>query len=227
MKPCQVEYRENGKVVGYFCKVTEKIYSDEQCKVCSGDPTPAMPPLIKESWNLVRSLGQFILHPSFVTKEEYAKRLETCEKCFFRVGRRCSECGCFIDLKAQVKVFVCPKSFWPVLSWTNVSDRLEDTLPPETEEDRHVVFNEDGSIRYDEKPGYDVPRAITGYKQDPDNPLRFLPLWPPCQLRHQQAVRYPVCGCIDVIMRCNNPDCKVFTTRVGHEACLSCDRRQQ
>ena len=231
---CRLERTLDDKVIGYICTKTKRFCTEEQCKVCDGNPPQLelpepvepveMPPLIEEAWNLVKAVGQFICKPGFITHAEYEQRLNVCEHCPLRVERRCSECGCFIDIKAKVRIFTCNK--WPSLDWKHISDKLEETLPPETENDRHVHFNKDGSIMYDPKPGYDAPNNINGYKRDSDNPLHFLPLWPPCQFRHQQAVRFPVCGCIEVIMRCNDPGCNQFTTRVGHETCLNCTRRK-
>jgi hypothetical protein len=104
--------------------------------------------------------------------------------------------------------------------------RLLDTLPPHKEgRDRPLHFEPDGTIVYEREEG-EPPRDINGYQRDPDNPLRFTPLWPDCRLRHPTAVRFANCGCIDVIMRCNNPALPRFADRVKHTTCQECPQRK-
>ena len=104
---------------------------------------------------------------------------------------------------------------------------IELTLPPYQEgRDRKVRFEPDGSIVYEKGEGeWEPPRPINGYVRDPNNAWRFLPLWLPCSLRHASAVRLVNCGCVEIIMRCNNPACHLFADRVGHAACKTCPHR--
>ena len=92
--------------------------------------------------------------------------------------------------------------------------------PPDPQADkertfRRPVFNADGSIVYpqDDK-DWEPPQNINGYVRDPDNQWRFLPLWLPCTLRMQTAFLKANCGCIDIIMRCNNPQATTFGQRL-------------
>ena len=102
---------------------------------------------------------------------------------------------------------------------------IEASLPPYKEgRDRKLRFEPDGAIVY-EKDGWELPREIDGYQRDPNNAWRFIPLWPICALRHQTAVRFANCGCINVVMRCNNPQCDLFVQRVGHTQCETCPNR--
>jgi len=102
---------------------------------------------------------------------------------------------------------------------------IEHTLPPHKDgRDRKLTFEADGSITYEQED--DPPRDINGYKRDPDNPWHFIPLWPECKLRHGTGVRYANCGCIDIIMRCSNPDTVQFGNRVSHEQCQNCQGRK-
>jgi hypothetical protein len=104
----------------------------------------------------------------------------------------------------------------------NLED-LQHTLPPYVEgRDRLVLFEADGSIRYPQETG-EPPREINGYERVGD--WSFRPLWPPCALRHGVAIRLALCGCIDIIMRCNNPRCPKFADRVKHTDCLVCPLR--
>ena len=108
------------------------------------------------------------------------------------------------------------------------------TLPTESPEkiaDRTFkppIFHDDGSIEYIKGEGvWEIPKNITGYVRDPNNKWLFHPLWVPCQLRHQTAFMKANCGCIDVIMRCNNPQAPEFMQRLGDETCAKCPVRKQ
>jgi len=106
------------------------------------------------------------------------------------------------------------------------------TLPVETPEkiaDRTFkppTFHDDGSIEYPKgEKDWEPPRDINGYVRDPDNKWLFHPLWPVCGLRHQMAFLKANCGCIDVVMRCNNPQAPEFGQRVAHDTCINCPVR--
>ena len=102
---------------------------------------------------------------------------------------------------------------------------IEQTLPPYQEgRDRKLTFESDGSITY-EQTG-DEPPDINGYKRDEKNPWHFLSLWPDCLLRHGSGIRYASCGCINVIMRCNNPETPTFGDRINHTQCQTCQWRK-
>jgi len=120
-----------------------------------------------------------------------------------------------------------PEPILRVIPATNrsVLTKLEDTLPPYKEgRDRQVQFENDGTIVYPECTGQwaEEPREINGYQRDPTDAFRFLPLWRECLLRHGIAVRYAACGCVEVIMRCNNPAATEFGTRLTWEQCRDC-----
>jgi UDP:flavonoid glycosyltransferase YjiC (YdhE family) len=125
---------------------------------------------------------------------------------------------------------ITPKTITPksstVTSWIHVSDNLEITLPTATENDRPVRFNEDGSIEYLDADNWEPPRSISNFQRDENNNRRFLPLIQPCALRHQQAIRYQNCGCINVKFICNNPNCKSFTQVVTYNICNICEWRK-
>jgi len=103
---------------------------------------------------------------------------------------------------------------------------IELTLPPHKEgRDRKFIFEEDGTVVYEKNDNLEEPRDINGYQRDPNNPYRFTPLWPICTLRHGVGIRYAKCGCINIIMRCNNPAALKFMDRVSHEQCQNCQWR--
>ena len=66
--------------------------------------------------NLLRSGARLMRHPK-VSPEIHDARVATCEGCpsFKRDGRRCAECGCFVDKKAWLggdPSTLCPLSKW-------------------------------------------------------------------------------------------------------------------
>jgi hypothetical protein len=106
------------------------------------------------------------------------------------------------------------------------------TLPPADPKPeqtfRRPVFESDGSIVYPKEDGdWEPPQNINGYARDPENKWRFLPLWLPCQLRIQSAFLKANCGCIDIIMRCNNPQATTFGQRLSAAACENCPVRSK
>jgi len=104
---------------------------------------------------------------------------------------------------------------------------IQDTLSPfKAGRDRKFRIEEDGMIVYEKEEGeWETPKDINGYRRDPNNPWRFIPLWPPCVMRHQIGIRYANCGCINVIMRCNHPEHPKYVDRIGHEDCQACPLR--
>lgn len=72
-----------------------------------------MPSLVARAWNLTRSLAAFVSDGcTFVSKDEYERRLTICDGCEFRSGNWCSQCGCKLSLKASGRAFQCPVGRW-------------------------------------------------------------------------------------------------------------------
>ena len=108
---------------------------------------------------------------------------------------------------------------------------IQNTLPAvEPDPDRTFkppIFGADGSIEYPKaEKDWEPPRNINGYVRDPNNKWKFLPLWVPCALRHQMAFLKANCGCIDVVMHCNNPQAPEFAQRLAHDTCAKCPVRK-
>ena len=103
------------------------------------------------------------------------------------------------------------------------------SCPPKPERTfRRPVFEPDGAIVYPKAADdWEPPQNINGYVRDPDNPWRFTPLWVPCKLRVQTAFLKALCGCIDLIMRCNNPQSPMFGQRLPHTTCQTCPVRSK
>ena len=104
------------------------------------------------------------------------------------------------------------------------------TLPAPDAKERtfaRPIFEPDGAITYPKREGdWELPQNINGYMRDPNNPWRFLPLWLPCTLRYQMAFLKANCGCIDIIMRCNNPQAPAYGHRLDDDACKQCPHRR-
>jgi len=106
---------------------------------------------------------------------------------------------------------------------SDLPTQIRDTLPPFVEgRDRSFHFEPDGAIVYTREEGdWEPPREIDGFESDPDDPWRLRPLWGRCEARLHTAIRFPVCGCIGLISRCNEPKAH-FMQRVIFEACAQC-----
>lgn len=105
----------------------------------------------------------------------------------------------------------------------NLVNQVLDTLPPyKKERDRQFHFEPDGTLVYEREEGaWEPPRLADGFEADPNDPWRQRPRWRPCTARLYTAVRYPNCGCIGIITRCNEPKA-AFTQRVTPESCQHC-----
>jgi hypothetical protein len=55
-----------------------------------------------------------IVHSGFKVGSELRilKRLDICETCPSRAGKRCGVCGCFIKLRAAMDIMECPLGNW-------------------------------------------------------------------------------------------------------------------
>jgi hypothetical protein len=116
---------------------------------------PALPPL-RERVKNARVAAQRVITRSLrggrvaVSADETEKRLSICQQCeFFRTSDgTCSQCGCFIRLKAKLATEACPLEKWeaqekipepeePVVldgrSVLTAELELREVLPPDTE----------------------------------------------------------------------------------------------
>ena len=104
---------------------------------------------------------------------------------------------------------------------------IELTLPASTSNPtfQRPTFHDDGSIEYvkTEK----EPLDIDGYVRDENNHWLFHPLWNKCALRHAVAYFKAACGCVTLVMRCNNPQSAEFGQRLAHTTCESCPVRKE
>ena len=87
--------------------------------------TNRRPPIKKANCGscTLRVLGALRQHIGYPSKRDDVspslrqRRLEICEKCdkltTFAKQKQCSECGCFVEIKARFKMFSCPVGKWP------------------------------------------------------------------------------------------------------------------
>lgn len=84
------------------------------------------------------------------------------------------------------------------------------------------------AITYPKEQGdWEPPRVPNGYVADPNNAWHILPLWNECSLRHQSAYLNGNCGCVMIVMRCNNPAAKTCGKRVAADTCKTCKLRRR
>lgn len=82
----------------------------------------------------------------------------------------------------------------------------------------------DGSLVYPKK-GWEPPPEVEGYKRDPGNAWRFIPLWPDCVTR-ARMLQMKRCGSYNVTMVCTNQQCQYAQNPVTLQICQSCPLRQ-
>ncbi len=89
--------------------------------------------------------------------------------------------------------------------------------------DRYFEVHGDGSIVYAQEDGeWEPPKDINGYRRDPENPWRFIPLWPKCMKRIPKGTRTQSCGCLQLTMVCDNPTSELHTKIVSDVECQQC-----
>lgn len=100
------------------------------------------------------------------------------------------------------------------------------SLPRQRGKHRKFRIESDGSIIYVQEEGeWEPPKDIQGYKRDPENPWRFIPLWPKCMKRIPKGTRTKACGCLQLTMVCDNPASALHTKAVSDVECQQCPVR--
>lgn len=76
----------------------------------------AMPSWAAMGWNVASAIAAFVFDGGkTVSPEEYAARLAVCDTCESRGGKkgnRCTECGCYVAVKAIGMAWDCPRGKW-------------------------------------------------------------------------------------------------------------------
>jgi hypothetical protein len=131
MKPCchRGEIAEDGKFVCALAKCSPCRLTLSICDICpyinksekeikdliTVKIEPKLPPIEKQVKNFAESLVKIVQSGfEIVTQEEETERLGICSTCeFLNKDWRCCKCGCFMTIKAKLKVMDCPEGKWP------------------------------------------------------------------------------------------------------------------
>ena len=74
------------------------------------------PSIFEQAKNLTKAVGKHAAGGfQKVTIVEYANRLSVCGGCEYEKDGKCSECGCYLKVKAWWKSEDCPKDKWDKL----------------------------------------------------------------------------------------------------------------
>jgi hypothetical protein len=93
-------------------------------------PQPQMPSIPQMAMNLVKDGAKWIQGGMRLATEEVAsQRMDTCNKCEFYVGSRCSQCGCQMRVKTTLATSSCPIGKWGPAIEIPVSNQTQ-TNPP-------------------------------------------------------------------------------------------------
>ena len=164
-------------------------------------------------------------HPDDVELSKYAKPMPpdlTTDKIHWRTDQGSGPTG----PTGHVGPSALPSAPRPDLAAIALTLPIEDPAKVSERTFKPPIFHDDGSIEYPKgEKDWEPPRDINGYVRDVRNKWLFHPLWPVCGLRHQMAFLKANCGCIDVVMRCNNPQASEFGQRIGHDTCIKCPVR--
>ncbi len=104
--------------------------------------------------------------------------------------------------------------------------KIADTLPT-SNQDYPFYFEPNGVIVFHKKEDSwePPPHDLNGFVAKKVNPLRFIPLWLPCELRQQQASRTS-CGWLRIEMTCKCPEAN-FDSPVSWIECKNCHFRKE
>lgn len=104
--------------------------------------------------------------------------------------------------------------------------RLAETLPVAREQDRPFYFESNGVLVFEKREeDWEPPRALNGFVAKPENPWRFIPLWPVCVLRQQWAERTS-CGWLSIHMICKCPRSMKVDCAITWKECQHCSVRE-
>lgn len=68
---------------------------------------------VLRAWNFAIAIARFVADGcATVTVGQYRQRLKTCQPCEHRVGGKCLQCGCWVQIKARLPSEKCPEGKW-------------------------------------------------------------------------------------------------------------------
>ncbi len=92
----------------WTCPKCDLTFARECAHNCTDNP----PTIRAQLWDVATALADFATMPKLCGEDQYRQRLLVCDDCPRRRNRRCLECGCAIDIKAQAVGFQCPLGKW-------------------------------------------------------------------------------------------------------------------
>lgn len=96
-----------GRVVG-----SDLVIQDDQYQKLCRKYRPSMPKFSELANNFIASVSGWVSAGfPVVDNDTYTQRYETCLKCRFWAGTRCSKCGCF-QVKMWLETERCPIGEW-------------------------------------------------------------------------------------------------------------------
>ena len=70
--------------------------------------------LLDKAYNFVVAVTKYVKEGrKNVDDSTYKARLEACDTCEYRKDHECTQCGCYVVLKAKWATERCPKNLWP------------------------------------------------------------------------------------------------------------------
>lgn len=106
------EVLASGNVEGSVIMIPDEKYAELRAKY-----QPNLPPLTKQGLSalaaMVDEAGAIALGKNSVTKEQRDERLSICNSCpEYTEEKRCSKCGCFMEVKTRFRTTSCPIGKW-------------------------------------------------------------------------------------------------------------------
>jgi hypothetical protein len=96
-----------------------KIFKDfseqdtSKCSDCGNEEKEKFPPIMQQGKNLIRTLKEHVKNKGkLVDNEEYDRRMSACRQCKRFQGKRCLECGCYMETKAYMEAARCELKKW-------------------------------------------------------------------------------------------------------------------
>ena len=101
----------NNKMKTVSCNSCNKefvvpLYVPEPFTCCT------MPPLHKQAVNVVTSLTEHAFNGFKKDEKTKEERLKICEGCDLYKNKRCTQCGCFMEVKTSSVTSKCPIGKW-------------------------------------------------------------------------------------------------------------------
>lgn len=81
-------------------------FTQEPFKCCTA------PPIHMQVLNLTKDMASSLVGGLKINKDLKEDRMQICETCDFYKEKRCTQCGCFMELKTLLTTSHCPIGKW-------------------------------------------------------------------------------------------------------------------